>query len=281
MCAESEAGIAASHAIASVTEPVTPIVASPGSTVEPLDQMFAESEAGIAASHATAIAPTATLTEINPNVAEALDQMLLESEKAINQPQTDRIDHTIVAQSPHSGNFVEPLDELLNESTTSSTVNNKYTDDKLILLHEEWISGDNGERSHVLYYSNDDEMVIKVDQNGDGTLDATLTVTSDGIYHFQMSDGREIILSEQELEQIIGVPVGEDIEKHLDIRSFVDNNIHNVSGGSDTSVEHESENQKNIDTGHLSHNIHTGPDHIINDFPDSTFDNMFHHDTNI
>ena len=102
--------------------------------------------------------------------------------------------------------FVEPLDEMLAGNNEG-----------LKLIGENWVLSEvDGSKDHVVYYTQNGQSIVKIDQNNDGVFDTVLKTHEDGSFRILTSNGEEAFLTEQELEKVLYIENKEDV---YDIKS--------------------------------------------------------------
>ena len=224
--------------LADVPKPVVP-AAEPVPTaqpevaatlVEPLDEMLADVPKPVVPA---AEAVPAAQPEVAATLVEPLDEMLADVQK----PAVPVAEPVPASQPEVAATLVEPLDEILFGY-----------DNNLKLIGENWVSNEDGSRSRVVFYSQNDQAIIKIDQNNDGIFDTSMSIKSDGTVHVLTSNGEEANLSQAELNQILNIG---------------DNENSKNEGGRETIAQLDFDGDGNIDS-HINSNS-DGEVHISTD----------------
>ena len=200
------------------------------SFVEPLDKMLADVPKPVVP--AAEPVPTAQ-PEVAATLVEPLDEMLADVQK----PAVPVAEPVPASQPEFAATLVEPLDEILFGY-----------DNNLKLIGENWVSNEDGSRSRVVFYSQNDQAIIKIDQNNDGIFDTSMSIKSDGTVHVLTSNGEEANLSQAELNQILNIG---------------DNENSKNEGGRETIAQLDFDGDGNIDS-HINSNS-DGEVHISTD----------------
>ena len=112
----------------------------------------------------------------------------------------------VTATAEVASGFVEPLDEMLAGNNEG-----------LKLIGENWVLSEvDGSKDHVVYYTQNGQSIVKIDQNNDGVFDTVLKTHEDGSFRILTSNGEEAFLTEQELEKVLYIENKEDV---YDIKS--------------------------------------------------------------
>jgi hypothetical protein len=89
---------------------------------------------------------------------------------------------------------IKESESVVNSSSESETADGQ-------MLEEQWIDDGTGNKIHVAHFLVNGEHIVKVDQDGDGKFDLTMTPNEDGSVHLVTADGQEANLSQEDMMQ--------------------------------------------------------------------------------
>lgn len=69
------------------------------------------------------------------------------------------------------------------------------------LIEEQWVDDGAGNKVHIAAFLVNGQQVMKIDQDGDGVYDMTMTPNADGSVHMQTADGKEATISQEDMIQ--------------------------------------------------------------------------------
>ena len=173
--------------------------------VEPLDEMLADVVAPSSENVAEQAAEATASVDVASEIVEPLDKMLAD----VVVPSSENVAEQaaeVTATAEVASGFVEPLDEMLAGNNEG-----------LKLIGENWVLSEvDGSKDHVVYYTQNGQSIVKIDQNNDGVFDTVLKTHEDGSFRILTSNGEEAFLTEQELEKVLYIENKEDV---YDIKS--------------------------------------------------------------
>ena len=104
-----------------------------------------------------------------------------------------------------------------NKPTTNATTETTQVGEQM--LEDQWVDDGTGNKIHIAHFLVNGEHIVKVDQDGDGSFDLTMTPNEDGSVHMVSADGQEANISQEDMMQF------QQQMGDFDNNNFADDNI--------------------------------------------------------
>ncbi|MBS1776886.1 MAG: hypothetical protein JSS64_11465 [Bacteroidetes bacterium] len=172
------------------------------------------------------------------------------------QEYTASIDHATTVPHDVSAKDIEIVS--IDGGDTTVHTNHGETDNVAVegeqMLQEQWMDDGTGHKIRVAEFLINGEHIVKIDQDGDGNYDMTMTQNEDGTVHVQTPDGQEADLSGEDFAQLQHLD-SSDVHTDFSANDNIDFTAHD---------DHHNTHVNDDVTSYYNHNNMS----LNNDFPD-------------